>query len=84
MEVNTYSGRSEPASRVSGFALAPNAGAGYDIRSACYLGDVERVRALAADPRQVRDKHALRIAAGYGRESLVKLLLEREEAGLSF
>jgi ankyrin repeat protein len=53
------------------------AGADYDIRSACYLDDVGRVRVLVADRKQARDKDAMRIAARYGRAKIVKLLLER-------
>jgi ankyrin repeat protein len=53
------------------------AGAEYSIRSACYLGDIERVRALvAAQKKQARDKEALRWAATYGRTKIVKFLLE--------
>jgi ankyrin repeat protein len=54
-----------------------SAGAVYDIRSASYLGDVERVRVLvAADKKKARDKEAMRWAATYGRTKIVKLLLE--------
>jgi ankyrin repeat protein len=56
--------------------LLLKAGAHYDIRSACYLGDVERVRVLVADKKQARDKDAMRMAATYGRTKIVKLLLE--------
>lgn len=52
-----------------------DAGAVYDIRSACYLGDVERVRKLLADERQAPDKSVLRIAAAQGDAAIVKLLL---------
>jgi ankyrin repeat protein len=52
------------------------AGARYDLNSACYLGDVKRVRALFADKKQVHDKEALRIAAMFGRAKIVKLFLE--------
>ena len=51
------------------------AGAKYDIRSACYLNDVERVRALLKDKKQARDTEAMRLAAMYGRVKIVKLLL---------
>jgi ankyrin repeat protein len=52
------------------------AGAEYDIRSACYLDDFERVRALVADKTQARDKAALLCAATSGRAKIVKLLLD--------
>jgi cytohesin len=62
-----------------------DAGAEYDIRSACYLGDVARVRVLLKDKKQARDKEALRWAATYGRTQIVKLFLEQgadlEDAG---
>jgi ankyrin repeat protein len=47
-----------------------------DIRAACYLGDVKRVRALAADKERARSKDAMRFAAIYGRPKIVKALLE--------
>ena len=54
-----------------------SAGAVYDIRSACHLGDVERVRTLvAADKKRARDKDAMVSAAAHGRTKIVKLLLE--------
>jgi ankyrin repeat protein len=53
-----------------------DAGAEYDIRSATYLGDVERVRALLKDKKQARDKYAMREAARYGQARIVKLFLE--------
>ena len=52
-------------------------GAEYDIRSACYLGDVERVRVLVADKHQALDRTAMRAAATYGSADIVKLLLSR-------
>jgi ankyrin repeat protein len=52
------------------------AGARYDLHSACYLGDVTRVRSLVAEKKQARDKEALRIAAMYGRAKIVKLFLD--------
>jgi ankyrin repeat protein len=52
-------------------------GAEYDIRSACYLGDVDRVRVLARDKKQAGDKTAMRIAATYGQAKIVRLLLEQ-------
>jgi ankyrin repeat protein len=52
------------------------AGAEYDIRSACYLDDIDRVRVLLKDTKQARDKEAMRWAATYGRAKIVKLLLE--------
>ena len=33
------------------------AGAAYDLRSACSLGDIARVQALIADKKQARDKN---------------------------
>jgi ankyrin repeat protein len=57
--------------------LLRDAGAEYDIRSACYLGDVEQVRALlVADKKKALDTEAMRWAATYGRTRIVKLLLE--------
>jgi ankyrin repeat protein len=53
-----------------------DAGADYDIRSACLLGDVARVRVLLRDKGQARDKQAMRWAATYGRAQIVKLLLD--------
>jgi ankyrin repeat protein len=53
-----------------------DAGAKYDICSACYLGDVERARALLKDKKQARDKLALREAAKLGQAKIVKLFLE--------
>ncbi len=53
------------------------AGAEYDIRSACCLGDEEQVRArVAADQKQALDKAAMRRAATYGRTKIVKFLLQ--------
>jgi ankyrin repeat protein len=55
-----------------------DAGAEYDIRSACCLGDVERIRALVvADKKQALDKVAMYWAATYGRTKIVKLLLQQ-------
>jgi ankyrin repeat protein len=56
--------------------LLRDAGAEYDIRSACSLGDVERVQVLAKDKKQAGDKEAMRLAATYGQAKIVKLLLE--------
>jgi ankyrin repeat protein len=56
--------------------LLLDAGAYYDIESACYLGDVERVRALATDKKQVLNSEVMRIAAQYGHAAVVKVLLE--------
>jgi ankyrin repeat protein len=53
-----------------------DAGAEYDIRSACCLDDVDRVRVLVADKQQVLDMEAMRLAATFGRVEIVKLLLE--------
>lgn len=53
-----------------------DAGAEYDIRSACYLGDVARAKVLVADKKQARDTEAMRWAATYGHSRIVKLLLE--------
>ncbi|MFL5330029.1 MAG: ankyrin repeat domain-containing protein [Gemmataceae bacterium] len=52
------------------------AGADYDLRSACYLDDVERVRALVTDKEQARNKETMRFAATHGQAKIVKLLLE--------
>ena len=54
-----------------------DAGAEYDIRSACYLDDLDRVRVLTTDKEQARDKIAMRAAATCGHANIVKLLLER-------
>ncbi|HZY88461.1 MAG TPA: ankyrin repeat domain-containing protein [Gemmataceae bacterium] len=52
------------------------AGAEYDIRSACCLGDEEQVRAVvAADKSQALDKRAMCRAGTYGRTEIVKFLL---------
>lgn len=57
--------------------LLLDAGAEYDIHSACYLGDVERVRAILKEhPPQAKDKTAMWGAAFYGHAAVVKLLLE--------
>jgi ankyrin repeat protein len=64
---------SEKARTVTKILLA--AGAEYDIRSACYLGDIERVRTLLKDKASARDKEAMRWSATYGRLDIVKLLL---------
>ncbi len=53
-----------------------DAGAEYDIRSACCLDDVDRIRVLVADKQQVLDMEAMRLAATFGRVEIVKLLLE--------
>lgn len=52
-------------------------GAQYDIRSACYLGDIDRVRDLVNDKQQALDRNAMRASATYGRTEIVKLLLSR-------
>ena len=54
-----------------------DAGAEYDLVSACCLDDLERVRTLTADKREARNPEAMRMAATYGRTAIVKLLLER-------
>jgi ankyrin repeat protein len=56
--------------------LLLDAGAEYDIRSAAYLGDTDRVGALLKDKKQARDKYAMREAAKYGQAKIVKLFLE--------
>ncbi len=54
-----------------------DAGAEYGIRSAVYLGDIQRVQVLlTADKKQARDKEAMQQAAIYGRTKIVKLLLQ--------
>ena len=53
-----------------------DAGAEYDIRSACYLDDVERIRVLVADKKLAKDKWAMLEAAAYGQVKIVKVLLE--------
>jgi ankyrin repeat protein len=59
--------------------LLLDAGAYYDIRSAAYLGDVDRVRVLLKkDPTLARSKGLLSIAARYGHPAIVKLLLEHK------
>ena len=67
----------ECAKKRSVVKILLEAGAEYDIRSASYLGDVERVRVLIKDKSQARDKDAMRAAAMYGRAEIVKLLLDR-------
>ena len=54
-----------------------DAGADYDILSACYLDDLERVRVLAADKGRALNPELMRMAATYGRAKIVKLLLGR-------
>jgi ankyrin repeat protein len=54
-----------------------DAGAEYDLVSACCLDDLERVRTLTADKREARNPEAMRMAATHGRTAIVKLLLER-------
>ncbi len=57
--------------------LLLDAGAKYDIRSACFLNDVDRVRTIIKEEaQQALNKHAMRAAAGYGRTEIVKLLLD--------
>jgi ankyrin repeat protein len=60
-------------------------GAEYDLHSACYLGDVRRVRQLLLGVKKTSDKEAMRIAATHGRVKVVKLLLahgaDPEDAG---
>jgi ankyrin repeat protein len=53
------------------------AGAVYDIRSACYFGDLERVQVLVAEKNNALDKRAMAIAAESGHAKIVKLLLEK-------
>ena len=65
----------ENARKITKILLA--AGAEYDIRSACYLNDYERVRVLVADKKHARNKEALCAAAGHGRVKIVKLFLEK-------
>ncbi len=54
-----------------------DAGAEYEIVSACCLGDLERVRTLTTDKGQARNPEAMRMAATYGRTAIMKLLLDR-------
>lgn len=56
--------------------LLLKAGSEYDIRTACYLNDVGRVRTLLKDPNQVGDKEAIREAARYGYAEIVKLFMD--------
>ena len=57
--------------------LLLNAGVNYNIRAACYLDDMDRVRAiLKEDKTQALDRYAMRAAAEYGHAAIVKLLLE--------
>jgi ankyrin repeat protein len=59
--------------------LLLDAGASYDARSATYLGDVDRVRALLArQPGLAPEEGLLRIAVRYGRADIVRLLLEHK------
>ena len=53
-----------------------DAGATYDICSACYLGDIERVHILLRNKKEVRDKDAMRAAVVYGQAAIVKLFLD--------
>jgi ankyrin len=69
-----WAGGREKARKIIKMLL--DAGAEYDILSACYLNDMERIRVLVADKKQARDKGALRCAATLGRPKIVKLLLE--------
>jgi ankyrin repeat protein len=56
-----------------------DAGARYDLLSATYLGDLDRVKVvLKDDPRQALDKGAMREAARGGRTAIVKLLLDHK------
>jgi ankyrin repeat protein len=57
--------------------LLIDAGADYDLLSACCLGDVARAQLLLKDKKLARDKDAMRAAAKYGRTEIVKLLLQR-------
>ena len=59
---------------IANYLLA--AGADYDLRSACYLDDVARVRELVKQPRHARDTQAFAAAAAYGRIEIVKILLD--------
>lgn len=65
-------------------ALVKN-GAEFDLLSACYLGNVQRVKALAKQRVHARDKDAMRAAATYGKTDVVKVLLDHgadpEDAG---
>jgi ankyrin repeat protein len=56
--------------------LLLDAGARYDLHSACYLGDGARVRELVKDQALARDQEAMRIAATYARGNIVKHLLK--------
>src|SRR5262249_15387575 len=59
--------------------LLLDAGADYDIRSATYLADAERVRVLLSkDPSEAKSKALMRIAAMHGRSAIVKLLLQNK------
>ncbi len=53
-----------------------DAGATYDIYSACCMGDIERVRSLVRDKKEARDMNAIRAAVTYGQAAIVKLLLD--------
>lgn len=52
------------------------AGADYDITSAVCLNDLERVRELVGNWQTSRDKWPVRMAAVYGRASIMKLFLD--------
>jgi ankyrin repeat protein len=61
------------------------AGAPYDLVTACYLRDIERVRALLDVTKQAPGKDVMRLAATLGDVEIVKLLLKHgadpEDAG---
>jgi ankyrin repeat protein len=64
-----------PARRIVGLLL--EAGAYYDIRSATCLGDRNRVQTLIEnEPKKAFDKELMRLAAMYGRSTVVSLLLD--------
>ncbi|WP_439624346.1 ankyrin repeat domain-containing protein [Gemmata sp.] len=55
------------------------AGARYDILSATYLNDLDRVRAVIRDdPQAVLEPDVMRVAARCGRAAIVKLLLDHK------
>jgi len=53
-----------------------DAGSEYDLRSACCFNDVERVKTLVADKKNLQDGLAMHTAARYGHVEIVKRLLE--------
>ena len=55
------------------------AGAKYDILSAVYLGDLDRVKAIVkADPKEALNKDAMRKAARGGHVAIVQYLLDNK------